>query len=199
MVERMHGFMNMNGNQPYAAAPKKRNPVFVLASLSMLIALQVVLSRFLSIETPFVKIGTGFLPVMLSGSLFGPMGGLIVGGVSDFLGAMLFPFGAYFPGFTITAAFSGLVYGLMLRGKPGITRIVAAYLITTVVVTLGFNTLFTAIMYIKGTDPWHVKYLAALSTRLTQAAIMLFIQSAVTYLLLNQLNLTERIQKAIRR
>ncbi len=191
--------MNMNGNHPCAAALKKQNPVFVLASLSMLIALQVVLSRFLSIETPFVKIGTGFLPVMLAGSLFGPMGGLIVGGVSDFLGAMLFPFGAYFPGFTITAAFSGLVYGLMLRGKPGIARIVAAYLITTVVVTLGFNTLFTAIMYIKGTDPWHVKYLAALSTRLTQAAIMLFIQSVVTYLLLNQLNLTERIQKAIRR
>ena len=199
MVERMYGFMNMNGNHPYAAAPKKQNPVFVLASLSMLIALQVVLSRFLSIETPFVKIGTGFLPVMLAGSLFGPMGGLIVGGVSDFLGAMLFPFGAYFPGFTITAAFSGLVYGLTLRGKPGITRIVAAYLITTVVVTLGFNTLFTAIMYIKGTDPWHVKYLAALSTRLTQAAIMFFIQTAITYLLLNQLNLTERIQKAIRR
>ena len=39
--------------------------------LSMLIALQVVLSRFLSIETPFVKIGTGFVPVMLAGSLFG--------------------------------------------------------------------------------------------------------------------------------
>ena len=119
--------------------------------------------------------------------------------VSDLVGAILFPFGAYFPGFTLTAAFSGLVYGLMLGGKPALSRILMAYLITTVVVTLGFNTLFTAILYVKGTDPWHVKYLASLSTRLTQAAIMLFIQSAFTYLLLNQLSLTERIQKAIRR
>lgn len=191
--------MHANRNQSYAASSVKRNPVFVLVSLSMLTALQVVLSRFLSIETPFVKIGTGFVPVMLAGSMFGPIGGLIVGGVSDLVGAILFPFGAYFPGFTITAAFSGLVYGLMLGGKPSLPRILIAYLITTVVVTLGFNTLFTAILYIKGTDPLHVKYLASLSTRLTQAAIMLFIQAAFTYLLLNQLSLTERIQKAIRR
>ncbi len=191
--------MHANRNQSYAASSVKQNPVFVLVSLSMLTALQVVLSRFLSIETPFVKIGTGFVPVMLAGSMFGPIGGLVVGGVSDLVGAILFPFGAYFPGFTITAAFSGLVYGLMLGGKPSLPRILIAYLITTVVVTLGFNTLFTAILYIKGTDPWHVKYLASLSTRLTQAAIMLFIQAAFTYLLLNQLSLTERIQKAIRR
>ncbi len=191
--------MRMNENQAYSSFTKKQNPVFVLVSLSMLTALQVVLSRFLSIETPFVKIGTGFVPVMLAGSLFGPLGGLIVGGVSDLVGAILFPFGAYFPGFTLTAAFSGLVYGWMLRGKPALSKILTAYLITTVVVTLGFNTLFTAILYVKGTDPWHVKYLASLSTRLTQAAIMLFIQAAFTYLLLNQLSLTERIQKAIRR
>lgn len=190
--------MHANKNQSYPASSVKRYPVFVLVALSMLIALQVVLSRFLSIETPFVKIGTGFVPVMIAGSLFGPIGGMVVGGVSDLVGAILFPFGAYFPGFTLTAAFSGLVYGLMLGGKPALPKILAAYLITTIVVTLGFNTLFTAILYIKGTDPWHVKYLASLSTRLTQAAIMLFIQSAFTYLLLNQLSLTERIHKAIR-
>ena len=83
--------------------------VFCLAALSMLTALQVVLSRFVSIETPIVKIGFGFVPVMLAGGLFGPIGGLIVGGLSDFVGAILFPFGAYFPGYTITAAFSGAV------------------------------------------------------------------------------------------
>ncbi|MBR3928688.1 MAG: folate family ECF transporter S component [Clostridia bacterium] len=186
--------MRTNGLYTFA----QRKPIFVLVSLSMLIALQVVLSRFLSIETPFVKIGTGFVPVMLAGSMFGPMGGLIVGGVSDLVGAILFPFGAYFPGFTLTAAFSGLVYGIMLGGKPSIARILAAYLITTVVVTLGFNTLFTAILYVKGEDPWFVKYIASLSTRLTQAAIMLFIQAVFTYLLLNQLSLTERIRKSLR-
>ena len=112
---------------------------------------------------------------------------------------MLFPFGAYFPGFTLTAAFSGIVYGAMLRGKPSITTIIVSYLITTIVVTLGLNELFITYLYVKGTEPLYIRYLSILPTKLTQAAIMLFIQSAVTYLLLNQLNLTERIQKAIRR
>lgn len=198
-MEGMSVFMHANGNQPYGLTPKKRNPVFVLVSLSMLTALQVVLSRFISIQTPLFKISTGFVPVMLAGSLFGPLGGLVVGGVSDFVGAMLFPFGAYFPGFTLTAAFSGLVYGVMLRGKPSVTTIVIAYLITTIVVTLGLNELFITYLYVKGTEPLYIRYLSILPTKLIQAAIMLFIQVLITYLLLNQLNLNERINKAIRR
>lgn len=190
--------MHASKNQTNASSVK-RNPVFVLVSLSMLIALQVVLSRFISIQTPLFKISTGFVPVMLAGSLFGPIGGLVVGGVSDLVGAMLFPFGAYFPGFTLTAAFSGIVYGAMLRGKPSITTIIVSYLITTIVVTLGLNELFITYLYVKGTEPLYIRYLSILPTKLTQAAIMLFIQTAITYLLLNQLNLSERIQKAIRR
>ena len=173
--------------------------VFVLASLAMLTGLQVVLSRFLSIETPFVKIGTGFLPVMLAGSLFGPMGGLIVGGVSDLVGAILFPFGAYFPGYTLTAAYSGIVYGLLFYRKPSLVRIIIAYLITALTVTLGLNTLFSILLYVKSDKPLYVKYFAYIYPRLVQALIMLAVQTGVTYLLLDRMNLVSRIEQAIKR
>ena len=171
--------------------------VFVLVAISMLTALQVVLSRFVSIETPVVKIGFGFVPVMIAGGLFGPIGGLIVGGLSDFIGAMLFPFGAYFPGYTITAAFSGAVYGYFFYKKTSILKIVIAYLITTLTVTLGFNTLFVAILYTKGEAPLIVKYLSLLPTRLVQAGIMLVIQVLITYFLAVEAGLFNRVRSAV--
>ena len=173
--------------------------LFYFTALSMLTALQVVLSRFVSIETPVVKIGFGFVPVMIAGGLFGPVGGLIVGGLSDFIGAMLFPFGAYFPGYTITAAFSGAVYGFFFRKRPNLLKIIIAYLITTVVVTLGFNTLFVAILYTKGDSPLIVKYLSLLPTRLGQAGIMIVIQTAVTYFLAVQAKLFDRVWRVVTR
>lgn len=182
----------------FIAPLAKWRSIFVLVSLAMLTGLQVVLSRFLSIETPFFKIGFGFVPVMIAGGMFGPVGGLIVGGVSDLVGAILFPFGAYFPGYTLTAAFSGLVYGCLLYRRPSVFRIVIAYLITALTVTLGFNTLFSILLYVKSDKPFYAKYFAYISPRLLQAGIMFAVQTALTYLLLNRLNLVSRIEQAIK-
>ncbi len=77
------------------------------------------ISRLLSIKTPITKLTFGFITVGVSGYLLGPIGGMIVNALNDFIGAHLFPTGAYFPGFTISAALSGLTYGLIIyRKKP---------------------------------------------------------------------------------
>ena len=86
-----------------------------MVHLALLVALEVVLSRFLSINTPIHKIGFAFIPLALSGMLYGPTAGLAVGAVSDLLGATLYPTGPFFPGFTLTTALKGLVYGLCLK------------------------------------------------------------------------------------
>ena len=72
----------------------------IMVTCALLVALQVILARFLSINTTFVVINFSFLAVALSGILFGPLWALAVGAVSDLIGATLFPFGAFFPGFT---------------------------------------------------------------------------------------------------
>ena len=170
--------------------------------MAMLTAVQVVLSRFLSIQTPVCKIGLGFIPVMFAGAVYGMPGGALVGGLSDVLGAILFPSGAYFPGYTLTAILAGAIYGLFFCKKRGITRILAAYAVTTVLNTLFLNTFFIAFQngYLlaeasgrRFADVWKM-FLLILPTRLTQAAVMFAVQSAVTYLLLERLRLDARIR-----
>ena len=78
----------------------------ILAGL--LLATTIVLSRFLSIKTPIVVISFSFIPIMLSGMLLGPWWAMIICGLSDLIGALLFPFGAYFVGYTITSTIAGL-------------------------------------------------------------------------------------------
>ena len=176
-----------------------------LVVLAMLTALQVVLSRFLSIQTPIFKIGLGFLPVMFAGALCGVWGGAIVGGLSDFLGAMLFPSGAYFPGYTITALLSGAIYGALLYENHNIVRIVLAYLITGIAVTLGLNTFNIAFQYgyllveAEGRDFANVwtKFAATLPTRVTQAVGMFVVQTVVTYLILEVAALDKRVKTII--
>lgn len=92
----------------------------VLTVLAMLIAMTVMLDRFpgLSIKTPGWKIGFSFIPPMLAAMLYGPIEGAIVYALSDLIGALLFPFGPYHPGFTVVAAVMGFVMGLFLNKTP---------------------------------------------------------------------------------
>ena len=79
---------------------KKKNaktPTEVLLDLvccALLIALQVVLSRFLSFQTWNLKIGFSCVPVVLAARLFGPVGAMLVYGIGDVIGTFLFPVGA---------------------------------------------------------------------------------------------------------
>ena len=119
-----------------------------LVHLALLVALEVVLSRFLSINTPIHKIGFAFVPLALSGMLYGPLAGFATGAVSDLLGATLFPSGPFFPGFTLTTALKGLVYGLCLSRKNtgGWKRIVFAVTFNAVVFSLILNTIWIHIL-----------------------------------------------------
>ena len=92
----------------------------VLIIMAMLIAMTVALDRVpgLSIKTAGWKIGFSFIPPMIAAALLGPVEGAIVYGLSDLIGALLFPFGPYHPGFTIVAALMGFIMGLFLYPRP---------------------------------------------------------------------------------
>ena len=49
--------------------------VIVLTYMGLLVALQVILSRFFSINAWNFKIGFSFLPIAVAGMFFGPFGG----------------------------------------------------------------------------------------------------------------------------
>ena len=114
-----------------------------MVTCALLVALQVILARFLSINTTFVVVNFSFLAVALAGILFGPLWGMAVGGVSDLVGASLFPFGAFFPGFTLTAVVAGLFWGLWLYPcRVSVWRAIAAKTCINVFCNIGLNTLW---------------------------------------------------------
>ena len=90
----------------------------IITELGLLIALQVILTRFMSIHTPIVRIGFGFLPLAMTSILYGPWVGGITAVIADLIGFTLFPTGTYFPGFTLTAFLTGFTYGILFHNKP---------------------------------------------------------------------------------
>ncbi len=73
-----------------------------------LIALTVILRRYLNFQLTLITFG-GF-PVILSGIMFGPFYGALVGALSDILGYFINSFGQpYHPGFTFSAALDGSI------------------------------------------------------------------------------------------
>ena len=140
---------------------------------AQLLALDVVLARLLAINTPVMKIGLGFAAVALCAILYGPWWAAMVAALGDLVGALLFPTGAFFPGFTLTAACTGLIFGLCLyrRDKSLLWPILAAALNVLLVSYLA-NT--AMISYISGTP-----YTTLLKARAVQLAVMLPVQGAV--------------------
>lgn len=142
----------------------------------MLIALYVVLNRFVSINAWNLSIGFTFLPLAVAGMVLGPFKAGLVGAISDFIGAMLFPFGPFFPGFTLTAFLKGLTYGLLLYKKQNILLIVAAELIVQGILSLFLQSFWISTLY--GSPYW-----AVVASRLVQVGPLFVIETIVIFIL----------------
>ncbi|HEY8349332.1 MAG TPA: folate family ECF transporter S component [Clostridiales bacterium] len=143
----------------------------VIVFMSILTALNVLLTHVVPlITTDFVRISFGFIPLSLGAMLFGPVIGGIGGAVSDLLGMVIAPKGPYFPGFTLSAFLSGVIYGLFLYRKPkNLGRITLAVLCVSIFVNLGLNTLWLTMLQGKG-------FLALLPARALQNAVTSVVQ-----------------------
>lgn len=159
---------------------KKSSFTTQLVVMALLVALEIILTRFLSIETPTLRIGFGFLPVAVMAILYGPWWTGAAGVAGDLIGMTLMPKAAFFPGFTLTAFLTGVFYGLFLHKKE-ITwlRVLAASAFVNVVCSLGLDTLWLSIMYGDA-------FLALLPFRLVKAAIMIPLQTVLVYLVWNK-------------
>lgn len=145
----------------------KKFNVKKLVQISLLVALEIILTRFCSIQTPIVRIGFGFLPVCIIAIMYGPLSAGVANAVADIIGVTLFPAGGFFPGFTLTAFLSGITYGLFLYNKP-ITwpRIIGAVLTTGLLLHLVLDTYWLSILMGKG-------FIALLPARILKQAIMI--------------------------
>ena len=126
-----------------------KNKKIILAAL--LLAMIIILSRFLSIKTPIVTIGFAFIPSILCAIWLGPKWSILINVLADLIGATLFPFGSFFIGYTITTAVAAAIYGFLLYKKDTYTdkqfvlRMILAVILVTVIANIGLNTLWLSI------------------------------------------------------
>ena len=120
-----------------------------ITTAGLLLAIQMVLSSYGVIEvTDSLKISLAHLAVAPSAILFGPVVAGIQGALSDLLGFILKPTGPYFPGFTLSAALLGVIYGLLLyKTRRAPWQIILARVLVCVLVNIVLNTLFLTMLY----------------------------------------------------
>ena len=169
---------------------EKKLPVHRLAECALLIALQIVLRRILSVDwIPGILVGLSFLPIALCAMLFGPWWAAACYAIGDIVGYLLKPQGNFMPGFTITCALMGICYGLFLYRKQKLRffpDILAPSVINTCLLGLFLNSLWMTCVYTsRGFAGWVVY-------RLPQEAVTL-----VLHILL--LPLLEKLAAALRK
>ena len=147
-----------------------------LVLCAILSAVSVVLGRFFSYNVQDFSIGLGFLPVLFCGMYCGVFWGGVCGALADFIGAILFPFGTYFPGFTAVAFMLGTVYGLVglidRVFKKNWQFLIASLLLFAVTEFIGswlLNSLWLTILY-------GMPYKAELLLRLPEAVVFFVIK-----------------------
>lgn len=163
--------------------------VQTLSITAMLTALTAILGFFTIVIGNFVKIQFSFLTMGLAGMLFGPFVSGILGGISDIINFMIKPTGTIFPGFTLNAIISGIIYGIFLYKKPvSIKRVFCAKLLITLIVELCLSTTWLSILYGQG-------FLAILPMRIVKCAIMLPIDTVMLYIVTSRLSIIFKLDK----
>ena len=128
-----------------------RNKKIILTAV--LLAMLIILSRFLSIKTPILKISFAFVPTMLCAVWLGFKWTVLLNVLGDVIGATLFPTGPYFVGYTISTAIAGFIYGIFLyrkeensySDKQFFIRLILSTVLVAIIVNMGLNTLWTSI------------------------------------------------------
>lgn len=158
--------------------------VRILAQVSLLVALEIVLSRFLSLNTQIVKIGFSFIPVVICAAAYGPLWAGAAAALADLIGAILFPLGPYMPGITFTALLRGAALGFAYYGlevKPKSVsfwiRHAGIVIFNAIAFSLLLNSYWLSLIYSKG-------FVYFFTSRILQEAVLIPIQIVINPLLL---------------
>ena len=142
-----------------------------LTIAAMVTALGIVVGFFKIPITNLLEIRFNTIPLALAGKIFGPYTAGIVGILIDIGSYIIRPTGPYFPGFTLSNALSGVIFGFLLRPKKGthspIYRITIAVILNTVFINMILNSVWLMVLYGKES------VIAVLSVRLLKEIVLI--------------------------
>ena len=140
-----------------------------LVLCAMFAAMAVVLGFYTIRIGSFIKIGFAGIPNQIVACLFGPAVGAMFGGALDILKFIINPDGTFFPGFTVSAIVAGFIYGVFYyKRNPSFIRVFIASFLVNVIVNIGLNTLWLAILY----NYDGMKFLTVLQARAVKNLVM---------------------------
>ena len=154
---------------------KSRASLKQMLVLSLLVAISVILERFLGYNDKVLSVSLSFVPIALAGMLYGTIPALVVSALADVIGALLFPSGPFDIRFTLIAALKGAIYGYFMY-KPANTkmRAVMAQGLVTVICHLVLNTLVISTIINRG-------YFALLPLRLFKNLLLFPLEVLILY------------------
>ena len=177
---RMGGFsMKYVSRSIWAESAGEFRKLKVVVFCGIMAALAVVLSLVGTVRIgSYIRIGLSGIPERMVNFLFGPVVGAVFGALLDILEYIVTPSGAFFPGFTISAALTGLIYGMFLyRGKITLWRILLPEVIVRIGVNLILNTYWLTILYGQG-------FFALLPSRVVSNLVQIPVETALIYAVL---------------
>lgn len=173
---------------------KKHILKIILAAL--MIALNIVLERFLTFHIESNHYSISIITIAFSAIYLGMPYAITVAALGDIIGALMFPIGAYFPGFTLTNILTALCICLFIGKRVTVLRSVLAILINKIVGTLILNSIWVSVLYKGGIDAFP----AYMVTRIPQAIIMFVIEIFILiYFFHEQSTVRELLDRSMRR
>lgn len=133
----------------FTASIREFRDLRAVTTLSMLIAVALVLNLFASVQiTDSLRLGFGFIATAIMGMLYGPVCAALSAGLVDILQFLLKPMGEFFPGYTLTAMLGGLLYGFFLYKKQySLPRIIIVKTLINTVLHLILNSYWLTFLY----------------------------------------------------
>lgn len=160
------------------SSSKELKSVKNLTVASLLITMKLILDLFTIQLNQALHLSFEFLPFASLGMLFGPVTGAMCGGLSDVINYIMNPKGAFFPGFTISAMVSGIIYGISFYKKEiTIVRCIGAEVAIVIIVDILLNTFWLSLLYGKG-------FFVLLPMRVIKNLVMIPINVAIMYFVL---------------
>lgn len=126
----------------------------------------------------YMEFRFGFLALAVAGALCGPVAGILVAVLGDFIGTILFYGGSFFFGYPISWALTGFVFGCFLyKERLTLPRMIGANLLTTIAVNQFLTTLW---QHLSGFGP----YGAIFVSRIPRNAVMFPVNTVLLILVL---------------
>ena len=161
---------------------KKNSQLFKIILTAMLIALNVVMERFMSFNVWNHSIGFSFITIAFAAVFLGIPYAVAVGAFGDIIGALLFPFGTYFVGFTITNVLAAFITAIFIYKKATVLNITLSVVINKITTTLLLNSLWITLLYRGSIDAFP----AVLLSRITSAVVMGVVEIVIVTLIFTE-------------